>query len=186
MTFSRLASMPITIGSMSPNRPMPRLSACLLMVLSLGSATTAAAPTGHSPALASGESLSAKCRLDPCLPECDLIRDELEAAQKDKGKNAPKQDKDKPAPSKKEKKPKDLSDLPATDSLGIIPDVSEFPPGKRPCLHIGTEGEALGLPGDRPGKVICKFKCGTKFVDVTTWGRGSEILELCRKRDPKW
>jgi hypothetical protein len=126
----------------------------------------------------------------PPLPPPGLDRPldpftQVDAAKKDKGKtpkDSPK--KDKPSPSK-DKRPKDLSHLPAADKHGIIPDVSGFPPGERPCIITGIGGEALGLPG-RAGRIRCDYDCGGRPEEKFGWGKAGEAEEICRKLAPTW
>ena len=100
----------------------------------------------------------------------------LEAAKKRPPNDAPKEKpRDKEPKEKPTKKPEGQ------------PDVSELPPGQRPCVFVGTGGEGLSRSTGLAGKIECRYICGRserKYRYV--WGLAKDADDLCRKKIPTW
>jgi hypothetical protein len=116
-------------------------------------------------------------------PGLDRLLDQStqEAAKRDKGK-APK---DKPAPAKNKPASKDKP----AKAPQLMPDVSSYPPGERPCFHKGTGGAGPFKPKRQDGKPIpglmvkCIYDCGGKEVEQM---RPGDSEQVCLHNPPTW
>jgi hypothetical protein len=112
---------------------------------------------------------------------------DLEAAKKTESavREAARKRKDDEAKRKDDESRKDRKKDPAR----IIPDVSEYPPGQRPCMHIGTSGGGSFKPKRQDGKLIpgstvhCYYLCGETKYDEWRVGNSSDV---CLQNPPTW
>jgi hypothetical protein len=91
----------------------------------------------------------------------------------------------------RKKQPKDGSKEksrkePNLDPNRILPDVSNYPPGKRPCLLVAVRGNAVGLPPGIRGEIKCEYNCGGKRDLKFAWGTAGDAWDVCEKLTPTW
>jgi len=96
---------------------------------------------------------------------------DLDAAKKKQPKDGPKE------------KPRKEPNL---DPNRILPDVSNYPPGKRPCLLVAVRGNAVGLPPGIRGEIKCEYNCGGKRELRFAWGTAGDAWDVCEKLMPTW
>lgn len=105
------------------------------------------------------------------LPSSDSRHPEVDAAKKDKPKEAPKN------------VPKENTDKEPRKPPDIMPDVSKYPPGQRPCMYVGAGGPGLFRPDKRADRIRCDYDCGGKTVQKVRWGNSEAV---CRQNVPTW
>jgi len=156
-----------------------------------GSQKDAVPPTPDSK-LAGIPAPATEATSEPLRPE-SLQRPQGEPAGKGLGVEAAKKKPSEGAPKKKpsEDAPKEtpLKKAPRekpTKAPEINPDVSDYPPGKRPCTFAGTGGNGLGRGERVAGEIVCRYNCGGKTKERLVWGRAADAELLCRRVIPTW
>ncbi len=107
-------------------------------------------------------------------PDVEAEKASIEAAKRKRNDDATKKDREKE---------------PTKDPSRVIPDVSRYRPGERPCFLKGVEGGGSFKPKRRDGKLIpgsmvhCIWDCGGRTVDAWRPGNSDEV---CFQNVPTW